>query len=296
MFEAYPEYEFTLAATQLVFAMLGMGALLGPRDFAQVVRAPRALGVGLVLQLVLVPLIASATGHLLPVPAGIAAGLVLVAAVPGGTLSNVLTYVARGNIALSITLTGVTTLGALATTPAILRLFVGDYLPPSFEMPTLRIAREIGLTLLLPLMAGMVIGAHFPHRRETFSRACIRTSFAVIGVMIVGAAGSGRIDPLAYGQIGPVSIGIMALLFQITAIAVGRLGGLSRPDRLAVTIEATLRNTNLAVLVKASILPASVAEYAEVGDAMFFVALLYGGFGLGLSMLPVAIGRRQLAA
>lgn len=294
LFEAYPRYEYALAATQLALAMLGMGALLGPRDFAQVVRAPRALAVGVALQIGLVPLLASATGQLLPVPAGIAAGLVLVAAVPGGTLSNVLTYFAGGNIALSITLTAVTTVGALVTTPALLRLYVGAYLPPDFAMPAGRIASEIGLTLLLPLLAGMVAGTRLGERREVFSRTALRASLAVIGVMVVGAAGAGRMDPLAYGRIGPASVLLLACVFQLAAVLAGRLGRLAPRDRLAIVIEATLRNTNLAVLVKASILPATVVEYAEVGDAMFFVALLYGGFGLGLSTLLVMLGRREI--
>ena len=62
-------------------------------------------------------------------------GTMGVAAVPGGTMSNVVTHLGRGNIALSIALTGVTTIGALVTTPLILRIFVGDFLPPNFEMP-----------------------------------------------------------------------------------------------------------------------------------------------------------------
>ena len=88
--------------------MLGMGALLVPRDFVAVVREPRGLLVGLTVQLVAAPLIAFAIGVWLSVPAGIAAGLVLVGAVPGGTMSNVVTHLGRGNIALSIGLTAVT--------------------------------------------------------------------------------------------------------------------------------------------------------------------------------------------
>ena len=83
MFEAYPRYEHLLASAQLDFAMLGMGAVLSPRDFLGVVRSPRALAIGLAVQLVAVPLLAGFLGALLPVPAGIAAGLVLVATETG---------------------------------------------------------------------------------------------------------------------------------------------------------------------------------------------------------------------
>ena len=133
MFEAYPRYEYALASTQLAFAMLGMGALLGFGDFARVVRSPRGLAIGLFVQLAIVPGLAAVLSGALPVPPGIAAGLVLVAAVPGGTMSNVLTYLAYGNIALSITLTTLTTLGALVTTPFLLRLLVQEHQALNFN-------------------------------------------------------------------------------------------------------------------------------------------------------------------
>ena len=131
LIENYPRYEHLLASIQLALAMLGMGALLGPRDFGRVARSPRALCVGLLLQLVLVPGLAFVLGRVLPLEMGLAAGFVLVASVPGGTMSNLVTYLGRGNIALSISLTAVTTVGALATTPALLRLLVGAARPSS---------------------------------------------------------------------------------------------------------------------------------------------------------------------
>jgi len=295
VFEAYPDYEHLLASAQLAFAMLGMGAVLAPRDFVGVMRSPRALAIGLAVQLVAVPLLASGLGVMLPVPAGIAAGLVLVASVPGGTMSNVFTYLGRGNIALSISLTAVTTVGSLLTTPALLRLLVGAHLPADFEMPTGRIALEIGAILLAPLAAGMLFGERFPDWRSGFSRWCIRASLGVIVIMVVGAGGSGRLDPSAYGKLAPVAIVLLAFVFQQTAYAACRLGGLGMRDRLAIAIEVTVRNTNLAILVKASLFPAT-ANPDPIGDGMFFVALLYGGGALLVAALPVALGRRRMPA
>ncbi len=296
MFERYPEYEYLLASLQLAFAMLGMGALLTPRDFVEVVREPRGLTLGLVTQLVSVPLVALAVGWLLPVPPGIAAGLVLVAAVPGGSLSNVATYLGKGNIALSISLTAVCTTGALVTTPLILRALAAAHLPVDFEMPVARVAWEIGITLLLPLLVGMLAGIRFPSRQALLSRWAIRASLAVIGVMIVGAAGAGRLDPAAYGAMGPLAVGALCLGAQATAVLAGRVGRLSARDRLAVAIEATIRNTNLAILVKASLFPAVAGVADPVGDGMFFVALLYGGLALLVAAPPILTHRRGLWA
>lgn len=275
--------------------MLGMGALLRPVDFAALLRSPRALSVGLAVQLVGVPLVAFGLGRLLPVPAGIAAGLVLIAAVPGGTMSNVVTHLGRGNIALSIALTGLTTAMALVTTPTLLRLFVGEFLPADFEMPVPRVAWEIGVTLLLPLAVGMAVGARFHPWRGVFSLWCIRGSLAAIGVMIVGAAGSGRVDATAYGPMGLLSILALSGTAQALAWIVCRASGLTAADRLTVLVEATIRNTNLGVLVKASLFPAEAGRVDPIGDAMFFAVLLYGGAALLFAAPPVVLARRARA-
>jgi BASS family bile acid:Na+ symporter len=293
LFDWYPEWEYGLASAQLVLAMLGMGALLGPKDFVELVRVPRAMAVGLGVQIAGVPLVAFALGRVLPIEAGIAAGLVLVAAVPGGTMSNVVTYLGRGNIALSIALTGVTTIAALVTTPAILRIFVSDFLPPDFEMPVARVAWEIGVTLLLPLFAGMAIGARFHVQRGALSKWAIRGSLAAIAVMIVGAAGSGRVDPEAYGPVGLGAVFAMAAGAFALAWLVSRAARLSQPDRLAVVVEATIRNANLGVLVKASLFPAEAGRVDPIGDAMFFTVLMYGGIAMLFAAPPALLARRR---
>jgi acetyl-CoA synthetase len=292
--DVYSQLERGLAAAQLAFAMFGMGAVMTLRDFSAVLLAPRALAVGLAVQLGAVPLLALGLGRALPVPAGIAAGLVLVAAVPGGTLSNLATFLGRGNVALSIALTAVTTVGALATTPALLRLLLGAQLPADFEMPVAQVARDIAATLLGPLAAGMALGAALPARRAQVSRWSIRASLAMILALAVGAAGSGRLDPRSYGTLALLAVPALALCGQLAAVGAGRLAGLTPADRLALGIEATLRNTNLALLVKASLAPAGAGP-DPLGDGMLFVALLYGGFALLASIPPIALHRRSHA-
>ena len=136
-FSHYADYEYLLASSQLFLAMLGMGALLAPKDFISEVRQPRSLCIGLGFQWMLVPMIALAVAALAPVPTGVAIGIMLIAAVPGGTLSNILTHFGRGNIALSISLTFITTVAALITTPLLLQLMMAEHLPDNFEMPTM---------------------------------------------------------------------------------------------------------------------------------------------------------------
>jgi BASS family bile acid:Na+ symporter len=186
----------------------------------------------------------------------------------------------------------VTTAASLVTTPALLRILSGTHLPADFEMPVGRVAFEIGAVLLLPLLVGMAVGAFLPGRREPFSKLCIRTSFFFIGLMVVGGAGSGRLDATAYGALGPLAIALLCVSVQAIAWAATRMAGLAAPERVAIGIEVTIRNTNLALLVKASLFPAVTGVADPIGDGMFFCALLYGGLALPLAAIPLFEGRR----
>ena len=292
-FNNYAAYEYPLASSQLFLAMLGMGALLAPQDFLLEVKKPRALLVGFGFQWVLVPLIAFALGVILPIPAGIAVGLVFVAAVPGGTLSNILTLFGRGNIALSITLTSITTVAALVTTPVLLKLSLSEFLPDDFSMPVGRIARDIFGTLIIPLLLGMLLKSRTTtYYAAQVSKWVIRLSLMLVLVIVVGSSGSGRLSIEAYGVMGVTALVIFALSIQASTVLVSKVLGLTSGDRLAINIEATFRNIALAIAVKATVFPAQPGVLDPIGDAVLFVALLYGGVSLFITLVPVFIHRR----
>jgi BASS family bile acid:Na+ symporter len=291
MSELYLRYEYYFAAVQLATAMFGMGVRLQVRDFIAVFRVPGAFLLGMGAQLVLVPLLAMSVGRLLDAPSGIAVGLILVAAVPGGTMSNVITFFAKGNIALSIALTAVTTLLCLVTTPLILRGLTGEALPGDFTMPMAAIAFDISVCLLLPLSLGMLAGTALPRWRDPLSTWAIRASLLVILLMVIGASSAGRIDPASQGVVAIVAMLLFAGLAQLSTLLLGRLRGLSSADVTAIAIEVTVRNTNLAVLIKASLFPVSAAA-DPVADGVLYVALLYGG-AAGPVALPLIFGHRR---
>ncbi len=295
MFEAYPRYEYHLASTQLVLAMLGMGFTLRPSDFAEVLRHPKGFIVGLLAVLVAGPCVALAVAKGFGLEAGIATGLVLVAAVPGGTLSNLLTYFAHGNVALSIALTGTATLGCLLTTPLVLRLAAGPFIEGEVVMPVGRIALEIVALLLLPLVVGMTVGSRSAQRRERLSRLFIRASLAVVIAMVIGAAGAGRVSAGEYGAAALLAMLGFAVTLAGLGFAASWLVRLPRRDGVAIGIEACYRNTSLAILIKASVFPAVPGVADPFADQIFFVALLYAGFALLVSLPPLLIHRRMAA-
>jgi BASS family bile acid:Na+ symporter len=291
MFETYLQYEYHFAAAQLLFVMLGMGATLGVRDFLDVFREPTAFFVGIGTQLVAAPLVALLVGVWLDPPAGLGLGLILLAAVPGGTMSNLATWLARGNVPLSISLTAVTTLGSLVMTPFLLELLMGSQLPTGFVMPAGRVAFDIAFILLGPLALGMVIGNAAPRHRLVFSRWCIYASFAMIGVIVVGSAGAGRIDASAFGWFGPGVIAIFSAAVQVAGVLPGLLLGLPRRDLVAIGVEVTIRNSNLALLLKASLFPAVPGVADPVADGVLFAVLLYGGIALPVALPLIVFGR-----
>jgi BASS family bile acid:Na+ symporter len=292
--EFYVRYEYWFAAFQLILAMLGMGATLTGKDFRDVVREPLAVSLGTGIQLIAVPLTAFLFLHLLGVRDGVAVGIAVIAAIPGGTVSNVFTFFARGNSALSISITALTTIACLVTTPLILSLLISEYLPADFIMPRAQIVREIALTLLVPLAAGMFYLYLYPRSAATLSKWSIRGSLFGILLIVVGSASAGRLDVAAFGNDNVLLVTIFAVCLAAVTYLVLKLMRLSRPDSTAIELEIIVRNVNLGILIKASIFPAAVSETARLGDMVLFSLLLYGAIQLLIG--AALVWRYRLAA
>jgi predicted Na+-dependent transporter len=114
----------------------------------------------------------------------------------------------------------------------------------------------------------------------------------MILIMVVGASGSGRLSIDTYGIAGVASLVVFALLVQVTTLLAAKVFRLGTADGLAITVEATFRNISLAIAVKATVFPAQVGVLDPIGDAVLFVALLYGGISMFMTMVPVLIHRR----
>ncbi len=300
MLANYPQYEYFLALTQLMLFMLAMGATLDVGDFAAVFRQPRDLLYGLALQLVLLPFLAVACNQLFQLPPGIAFGLVLVGALPGGTLKNVFTYLSRGNVALSIALSGVGALAAIVTIPLMLSLLAYEYVPPDFQMPVLEIIGRLVLPVVVPLVAGMLAARLLPRHHKVFTRGCLYLGLGIAGLMVLGSVLGGRIDPGEYGLRVPLAIILFCVAGQQLTMLPYRLLRWPATSCVALGIEVTFRNINLGLLLKALLFPAEKGADA-VGDGVLFVVLYFGGVaffaGLPLTLrMRRVLRRRQLQA
>ena len=290
MFESYPRFEYPMAAVQLSLAMLGMGTRLGLKDFRDIAKRPQGIFVALLLQFAVVPAVALALDRGLHLSDGIAVGLVLVAAMPSGSLSNIFSYLGRGQVALAISITIVSTLGCLALTPLVVSAFAGLHLQ-DFRMPMGEIVAEIACYLLAPLAVGMAIGRFLPRSADQIGKWAIRASLFVVLLILVGSVGSGRLDLRAYGWLGPLAVLLLGVLSQLASVLLSRLLRFDAIAAFTIGTSVLLRNCNLAVMLKASLFPADSPHDAEVGDGTLFAALLYGGISLGIA--GAAVARRR---
>lgn len=293
MFDFYIQHEYWFAAVQLVLAMMGMGATLTMADFREIIIEPKAVSSGLGIQIILVPLVALCCINVLNLDGGIAVGLALIAAIPGGAVSNIFTHFAKGNTALSISITAITTLACLVTTPLILQWLIAPYMPADFDMPAARIALEIGLFLLLPLGVGMLFLQWLPNYAHHFSQLCIRGSLFVIVLIVVGSLGAGRLDFVAFGLVNMALVGGFILLLAVLARPICGFLQLTKPDIVAIEMEVVVRSINLGLLIKASLFPAVGDGNDLVGNTVLFTLLFFGGLQLAGGAVLIGLQRHR---
>ena len=229
----------------LGIVMFSMGMTLSPRDFKQILIQPSLILLGVSLQYLLMPLIAWLLSMLLNLPVLLATGLILVGACPGGTASNVICYLARGNVALSISLTAVSTLLAAIMTP-LLTLF---YVDKSINVPVIDMMKNLVLIVILPVMSGVLINTYYQQRIER-----IKTYLPLISVLSIIFI-IGIIVAKSHSQI--VDLGFLLFITVILHNALGIFFGyiiprLMRYDETickTIAIEVGMQNSGLGVVL-----------------------------------------------
>jgi BASS family bile acid:Na+ symporter len=223
--------------------MLGMGMTLTWQSFAAVLRRPQRIGLGLGLQYAVMPLAAWVIALALGLPPALTAGLVLVGASPGGTASNVVCYLARGDLALSITLTTASTLLAIVATPLLTWVYVGQQVP----VPVLDMLVSIFKVVLLPVTVGVAVNSILGERLAPLKHLFPLLSVAAIVLIIAIVV---ALNQASLAQTGaPVALAVV--LHNAVGLAAGYgLGRLATGDaRTARTlaIEVGMQNSGLAV-------------------------------------------------
>lgn len=267
----------------LAFMMFGVSLGLRPADFAAVLRRPLAPVTGLAAQFLLLPLITCLVTWWLEIDPGLALGMILVSCCPGGTFSNVMTWIGRANVATSVSMTAVSSLVAVAMTPFNFALY-GSLNPHTRSMlqdialPAGNMVALVVLVLAVPMLLGMLVGARFPdfvRRSERYFRSgsllvfllFVAVSFSKHWQTALQIAGSVLLLVIAHN----------ALAFLIGNLS-ARAARLPLADRRAVTMEVGIQNSGLALAILFTFYPAAGAMLVVAG--FWGVWHLVSGLGL----------------
>lgn len=250
-------------STMLGIIMLGMGMTLHWQDFSHVLRHPRDLGLGLVVQFGCMPLLAFALCHVFALPPELAMGMILVGTAPGGTASNVLTFIARGDVAFSVAMTAAATLVSLLLTPPLTWLLGGVWVPVDMSGLFWSIVKIV----LVPVLLGLLLH-HF--QRGLVDRLMPFLPLASALVITLVIAGIIAVNAQNILSAGP-AIFAAVIAHNLLGLAVGWFAAcrlrFAPPRRRALAIEIGTQNSGLATaLALAHFTPA-----AAIAGALFSV-------------------------
>jgi len=251
-----------LVAPLIQVAMFGMGATLTLQDFSRVLKMPKAVAIGMILQFSVMPLSGWFLATIFRLPPQIAAAAMLVGACPGGVASNVITYLAKGNVALSVTMTACSTLLAPLMTPLMMSLLAGRMI----EVPFLGMMLQIVWMVFLPIAMGLLVNAILswlrwnPQTTERYLSLIAMIAICIICAIIVAKAHD------ALNVVGPTLVCVVAL-HNLGGFVLGywgsRASGLDESACRTVAIEVGLQNGGLGATLATTVLKSSQAALAS---------------------------------
>ncbi|MCW5681448.1 MAG: bile acid:sodium symporter family protein [Xanthobacteraceae bacterium] len=250
-----------LLPVALGIIMFGLGLSLTLEDFKRVARYPLAVSFGLLLQVVILPFAAFAIAVALKLSPNHAIGLMLLAASPGGATANIYSHLAKGDVALNITLTAVNSILCLISLPIVLNLSLdyflgaGQYVPPP-----LRKIIEVGAIILVPVIIGMFVRSRSAAFAQKAEKPIKLFSVLILGILILAAIWLERrtlLDSI-------IAVGLACILFNLVSMASGYFlpRALNLPDRqaTAIAMEIGVHNTALAIYIALNVLNNSAAS------------------------------------
>jgi BASS family bile acid:Na+ symporter len=267
----------------LAIIMLGMGLSLVPEDFQRVTKYPKAVAIGLTSQLIFLPIIGFIIAKVVPMQPTIAMGLMIVALCPGGVSSNIITFLAKGDVALSVTLTAFSSLITVLTIPIFGNLAYQHFLGESatIALPILPTILQIFIMTIVPISLGMIVRKLFPKFAISLEKVTNRLAGGLLALIILLLVI--REWEKLPGFLVQVGVGVVLLntISMFLGFYLSKLLNLNPAQQICIAIEVGLQNGTLAIAITAGILnnpdmaiPAAV--YALYMNVTGFLAILYG--------------------
>lgn len=246
-----------LLPVSLAIIMFGMGLSLVPGDFKRIALYPKAAAIGILNQIILLPVVGFLLLLLIPMQnPELAVGIMILAACPGGPTSNLISHISKGDTALSISLTAISSLIVVVTIPLIvnfaLQYFLrhGEYVP----LPVLGTIVSVIVITLLPVSLGMLIHARFPNFSRKMDKPVKIMSGVLLFVIIAGVIINDRENILSFfAQAGPVALALNVVMLLIGYFS-ARLMNLHVSQSITISIESGIQNGTLGIAIAATLL------------------------------------------
>ena len=267
----------------LGFIMLSLGLGLSGSDFLRVVKQPKDFFVGMVGQIILLPLIAFALVKILEISPDLALGLMIIAAAPGGVTSNILTSFAKGDVALSVSLTAIISLLSVITIPIIINTSLNllGIVNVSLNVSLINMAINIFLIVTVPVVIGMILKKFFHNIAIKFESITKRISGILFVIVLIGAILAERENIVSYfAQAGFITL-ILNILMMCVAFYLAQLFGTGIAQKKCISIECGLQNGTLAIFVANSffdggviVVPAATYSLIMFATSLIFIFFL----------------------
>ena len=242
-FQQMGDFKFTALIIPLIqVIMFGMGTSMSIKDFAAIFKSPKGVLVGVTAQLGIMPIMGFALAKLSNFPPEIAAGIVLIGCSPSGVASNVMAYLAKANLALSITITSIATLLAPFLTPLLMKLLAGEFV----EIDVLAMMWSIVKMIIIPIGAGLLFNKLLGDKAKWLDQAMPIISMLGIGLIITIITAAGRDSLLDIGGILMLLVLVHNLFGYLLGYWYARLLKLSEQDARTIAIEVGMQNGGLA--------------------------------------------------
>mgnify|MGYP000852143009 FL=1 len=228
--------------------MFGMGLTLTPPDFALVARRPLPVLVGVVAQFVIMPTLAWILAKVFGLDPALAAGVILVGCAPGGTSSNVISYLAKGDVALSVTMTSISTLLAPLMTPLLTSWLAGQYMPVDAGAMTMSIVKMV----LVPVVGGLVVRILFAGAVERVLPAMPWVSVLGICYVVLAVVSNSAEKILSAGLLILLVVACHNVLGYLLGYGAGRMLGRDARVCRTISIEVGMQNSGLAATLAAT--------------------------------------------
>lgn len=282
-------FSHILMPISIAFIMFGIGINLNFAEFKNTFRKPKAVITGLVAQMLMLPAIAFVINLFLDIDPIYKVGLIVIAACPGGTTSNIVTLFLKGRLALSVTLTAFNSFLILFTIPLVTNLALSLYegLETNIQLPVLETVGNMILTVLAPVLVGMLYNFYFPVFASR-SKKAVNISmlmfllFVFIGIFVFEKIGRARLSDYLFLLIPTLSLNIFS---TFAGFLLARIAGIRNRGRFTIAIQVGLQNSALAIYVAAKLL--SQPEMAVV-------AIIYSSFSLFTTSLWAFIMKKYL--